>query len=253
MSGARDWADFKASDFAAVDADTTLAVLPVAAVEQHGPHLPLGTDTMIAEGMINHLKQICPDDLDLRLLPIQAIGKSNEHLWAAGTLTLTAETALRAWTEIGHSVARAGIRKLAVINSHGGNRDIVGVLARELRVEHGMIVFKGGWGHSMPEGMFGEREMRFGIHGGDYETSLMLAFRPDLVDMSKAEDFRSSGEETPLPPASYGWIASDLNPKGALGDATAATAEKGRVLVEHAIGETIEALRALKAMSLPKI
>ncbi|TMV38381.1 creatininase family protein, partial [Thioclava sp. BHET1] len=155
----------------------------------------------------------CPDDLNILILPVQAIGKSNEHIHAPGTLTLAAETALRAWTEIGLSVARAGIRKLAIINSHGGNLDLVSILARELRVRAGMLAVKCQWsGFGAPEGLYSAHERAYGIHGGDMETSLMLAFRPETVDMTQARDFRSSAEETlisPIGAVSYGWVSKD--------------------------------------------
>ncbi|MDD9976223.1 MAG: creatininase family protein, partial [Boseongicola sp.] len=214
MTRRLDWADFRTTEFEGLDPDKVIAVLPTAAIEQHGPHLPVGTDTMIAEGMLDELRRQCPDDLDIRILPVQAIGKSNEHLHAAGTLTLTAENALRIWKEIGLSVARAGVRKIAIVNSHGGNLDLISILSRELRVDAGMLAVKCQWGgFGAPEGLFSDRETQFGIHGGDRETSLMLHFRPDTVDMSKAVDFPSTAEEADIPPigpVSYGCIATDL-------------------------------------------
>ena len=254
MSGARDWADLRAPDFRNFDPMRTIAVLPTAAIEQHGPHLPVGTDTLIAQGMLDRLRATCPEDLDVRLLPIQAIGKSNEHLWAAGTLTLTAENALRVWTEIGLSVARAGIRKIVIANSHGGNLDLISILARELRVQADMLAIKCQWtAFGTPDGMYPDTERRFGIHGGDVETSLMLAFRPDTVDMSAAEDFRSTAEHTalqPIGPISYGWIASDLNPSGTVGNASAATAAKGHATADHQVAGFIELLREVAATPL---
>jgi creatinine amidohydrolase len=244
---ARDWAALRAPDFAGIDPARTIALLPTAAVEQHGPHLPVGTDTLIAEGMLDRLRAACPGDIDLRILPVQAVGKSNEHLWAAGTLTLTAETALAAWVQIGLSVARAGIRKLVVVNSHGGNLDLVSILSRELRVRAGMLAVKCQWtGFGVPEGMYPAREMAFGIHGGDMETSLMLAFRPDTVDMSAARDFTSSAEGGAIPPVgpiSYGWISSDLNPAGTVGNAAAATAAKGEATAAHQVAGLVALLR----------
>lgn len=234
---ARNWADLRMPEFDTLDPDRTIAVLPTAAIEQHGPHLPVGTDTLIAEGMLCAARAACPDDLDLVILPVQTVGKSNEHLWAAGTLTLTAETALRAWTEIGLSVARAGLKKLMIVNSHGGNLDLISILSRELRVQAGMLAVKTQWGSfGAPEGLFSAQENMFGIHGGDVETSLMLAFRPDTVDMTAAQDYRSTAEHTaisPIGPISYGWVASDLSDTGVVGEAHLATAEKGRILAEH--------------------
>ena len=245
-----DWSEYRTTEFPGIDPENVIAILPTAAIEQHGPHLPVGVDTMIAEGMLAEVRKQCPDDLDIRILPVQAVGKSNEHLHARGTLTLTAETALRAWREIGLSVARAGVRKIVIVNSHGGNLDLVSILSRELRVEAGMLAVKCQWGgFGTPEGMYSDREVSFGIHGGDRETSLMLHFRPETVDISKAVDFPSTAEESPLPPIgplSYGWVASDLNPDGTVGEAHLATAEKGKATAEHQARGFIEMLYTLR-------
>jgi creatinine amidohydrolase len=254
-----DWADYRAAEFDGIDAMRTIAVLPTAAIEQHGPHLPVGTDTMIAQGMLDEVRGQLPDDLDVRILPVQAVGKSNEHLFAAGTLTLTAATALAAWTEIGLSVARAGVRKLVVVNSHGGNLDLVSILSRELRVRAGMLCVKcqwGGFGH--PEGMFPEDERRYGIHGGDVETSLMLHFRPELVDMTLARDFTSLAAETdarfkllaPTGTHAFAWMARDLNEAGVVGNAAAASAEKGRAVAEHQARGFVALLSEVRAVPL---
>ena len=254
MSRRFDWAQYRTTEFADIDPEKVIAILPTAAIEQHGPHLPVGVDTMIAEGMLAELRRQCPDDLDIRILPVQAVGKSNEHLHARGTLTLTAETALRAWREIGLSVARAGVRKIVIVNSHGGNLDLISILARELRVEAGMLAVKCQWGNfGAPEGLFSDHEVAFGIHGGDRETSLMLDFHPDCVDMSQARDFRSTAESTPISPigpVSYGWVASDLNPDGTVGEAHLASAEKGRRTCEHQVRGFIDLLRVVKSTPL---
>ena len=184
----REWMDLRAPDVAGLDPMATIAVLPLAAVEQHGPHLPVGTDSLIARGMLDTVAGLCPADLDLLVLPVQAVGKSNEHLWAKGTLTLSAETALAAWLDIGLSVARAGLRKIILVNSHGGNTDLMSILARELRVRAGMLAVRCSWSAmGVPEGIYSERERTFGIHGGDYETSVMLHLRPDLVHRTAAQ------------------------------------------------------------------
>ncbi|RDC74991.1 creatininase family protein [Rhodovulum sp. 12E13] len=251
-----DWAEYRRTEFAGLDPERVIAVLPTAAIEQHGPHLPVGVDTMIAHGMLGEVRRVCPDDLDLRILPVQAVGKSNEHLDAAGTLTLDAPTALAAWTQIGLSVARAGVRKIVIVNSHGGNLDLVSILSRELRVRAGMLAVKCQWGaFGHPEGMYSERETTYGIHGGDVETSLMLHFRPHLVDMAAAADFRSAAEGaaiSPVGPISHGWMARDLNPEGTVGDAHLATAEKGAATCAHHVAGFVELLRKVRDMPLDR-
>jgi creatinine amidohydrolase len=251
-----DWAQYRAPEFALIDPAATIAILPTAAVEQHGPHLPVGVDMMIAEGMLAELRRQCPEDLDIRILPVQAVGKSNEHLHAAGTLTLSAQTALAAWVELGLSVARAGVRKIVIVNSHGGNLDLVSILSRELRVRAGMQAVKCQWSSfGQPEGIYPADELRFGIHGGDVETSIMLALHPDLVDMGEAQDFRSSAQDAPIPPVgpiSLGWIASDLNPAGTVGHAARATAEKGQATIRHQVAGLIMLLRDLRALPLDR-
>lgn len=254
MTRRLNWTDYRAPEWRAVDPMTTIAILPTAAVEQHGPHLPVGTDTIINEGLMDLLRQKCPDDLDLRILPTQAVGKSNEHLWAPGTLTLTAPTALAVWTEIGLSVARAGVRKLVILNSHGGNVDLISIVGRELRVRAGMYVVKLGWGaHGLPPGMYEPQETTYGIHGGDVETSLLLAFRPETVDMAQAQDFRSSAETSPISPIgpiSAAWIASDLNPHGVVGQAHLATAAKGHATADKMVADVIALLHKVAAAPL---
>ncbi|MEM9708152.1 MAG: creatininase family protein [Pseudomonadota bacterium] len=256
MSPAHDWAAHRAAAFDRIDPMETIAVLPTAAIEQHGPHLPLGTDTIIAEGMLAEVTRLCPPDLDIRILPIQTVGKSNEHLWAKGTLTLSAETALRAWVEIGLSVARAGIRKIVIANSHGGNLDLISILARELRVQAGMVAVKCQWGSfGHPEGLYSERELTYGIHGGDVETSMVLAFQPELVDMDAAEDFVSAAEGASIPPVgsiALAWIAKDLNPAGTVGEAALASAEKGRATATHQAAGFVDLLQTVRGLPLPE-
>lgn len=236
------WGDYRTTEYAAIDAEKTIAVLPVAAIEQHGPHLPVSTDAAIMQGMLETVIARLPAALDVRILPVQAVGKSNEHLFAKGTLTLPPSTLIEAWTELGLSVARAGVKKLVVVNSHGGNEEIMGIVTRELRVRESMLAVKSSWTRfGYPEGMYPDSESRYGIHGGDVETSLMLHFRPETVDMKKAKDFRSNVEKAEKAfgllrhtgTHAFAWVATDLNPHGVVGNAAAATAEKGRLTAEH--------------------
>jgi creatinine amidohydrolase len=253
------WTDFSAAEHGRVDPMRTIAVFPVAAVEQHGPHLPVGTDTIINQGHLDLLVERTPADMDLRILPVQAIGKSNEHIWSKGTISGTATHLIEHWTQIGLEVARTGIRKIVFVNSHGGNVSMLDIIARELRVRAAMLAVKAAWSHFWPRDIYSDIENRHGIHGGDSETSLLLHLRPELVDMSKAEDFRSVAENDeqqfkylrPTGMLSYAWIASDINPAGVAGEASRATADKGRATVEAAVTAFIELLREVERKELP--
>lgn len=253
------WGDFKAADFTGLDPEAAIAVIPVAAIEQHGPHLPVSTDLTIMEGMLAEVFARLSDDLDARFLPIQAVGKSDEHIHAPGTLSLPANILIDAWTDLGASIARAGIRKFVFVTSHGGNEEVMGIVSRELRVRFGALSVRSSWGRfGTPDGLYPAREIQLGIHGGDVETSLMLHFRPELVDMAKAQDFASSftraeGEFDLL--RSHGqhgfsWIASDLNPHGVVGNATIATAEKGRLTSAHQAEGFIRLLQDIRKAKL---
>jgi creatinine amidohydrolase len=254
------WTDFSAPEFDNIDPMRTIALLPIAAVEQHGPHLPVGTDMILNQGCLELLIERAPADLDIRILPIQQIGKSNEHVWAKGTVTHTAHTLIDAWFELAQSVSRAGVKKLVFINSHGGNEEIMGIVARELRVREQMLVVKSGWTRFQPpDGMLSDVEKRHGIHAGDLETSLMLAFHPELVHLDKLQDFRSVAARDeqqfkylrPTGTHAYAWIASDLNPAGAVGNALNASAERGRVFADAEVAGMLELLAEVEQFPLP--
>ncbi|MBV8840140.1 MAG: creatininase family protein, partial [Alphaproteobacteria bacterium] len=188
-------------------------------------------------------------------------GKSNEHIRSPGTITYTAETAQRVWTEIGESVARAGLRKMVIVTSHGGNVDTMRVVARELRVNCQMLVVTTGWRFGVPKGLFADQEAQHGIHAGDIETSLMLHFRPDLVRKDKVQNFvpssvRMENEFKFLRPTglhAHAWIAQDIHPDGAAGDASIATAEKGKQWAEFQAERFIELLRDIERFELSRL
>lgn len=256
------WNELTSPEFRDLNPDTTIAILPIASTEQHGPHLPVATDVAIARGMLDTLQKNLPEALDVLVLPVQEIGKANEHVYGPGTLSFSAEVLIQAWTSIGEKVAEAGLKKLIIVNSHGGNLDVMNIVAREMRVRYGLAVVATQWGRfGHPEGMISEEERMFGIHGGEVETSLMLNFRPELVKMEKAENFVSLAEwqkqntrhMQPTPPHTLAWIAHDLNPNGAVGNASIATVEKGIAIAEHQIAGFIELIEDLTGYPLDRL
>lgn len=245
MNRTRFWAELSARDFRSLDTARAIAVLPVAAIEQHGPHLPLDVDATLADGFIRRTAALLAPDSPVLFLPTQSIGKSDEHARFAGTLSLPAETLIAQWRAIGASVAAAGVRKLVFFNTHGGNVSTMDIVGRELRVAHDMVVFSTNWfSLGLPSGIGAadelRDELRFGVHGGELETSLMLALAPQRVEMALAERFESSRErharDFPLlgggTAARFSWMSQDLNPKGAIGNAADATAEKGESILD---------------------
>ena len=250
----RFWADLTTQDFARLlasgQAAHTIAVLPVAATEQHGPHLPLSVDTVLVDGVVAAALPQLADKLQVLVLPTQAVGLSPEHARFPGTLTLKAETIIRLWTDIGESVAAAGIKKLVLFNSHGGQVSVMDIVARDLRARLGLLVYSVSW-FNLPlldanwqdvNARFSADEHRFGIHAGEIETSMMLALDSAHVDMAQAQHFHSTSQDRAYAfailgngkSAKLGWQMQDYNPAGAVGNAAAATADKGRELVAAA-------------------
>jgi len=241
-SPCRDWTDIRWSEIAPVDAARLVAVLPLAATEQHGPHLPLGTDVMIAEAYLARTRELLADDAAVTFLPVQPVGISTEHIDYPGTLTLSTEAALKEWTAIGESVARAGLRKLVIITSHGGNSAAMMLVAQDLRAYHKLFVVTTSWSRlSGADQLFPADEVRYGIHGGAVETSIMLARYPEEVRKEAISDFPSSSIAlekqyrwlSTQRPAPFAWQAQDLHASGAVGNATLASAEKGERLLER--------------------
>ncbi|HSV33965.1 MAG TPA: creatininase family protein [Ramlibacter sp.] len=259
MTTPRFWADLTTRDFAGLDAAATVAVLPVAATEQHGPHLPLSVDQTLVDGVIaSALPHL---NAPVLFLPTQQVGYSPEHAKFPGTLTLSSTTVAATWIELGECVARAGLKKLLLLNSHGGQVSLMDIVARELRGRCKLIVYSCSW-WNLPlgdavNGLFSRDEHRFGVHAGEIETSMMLALRPQYVRMAQARNFKSSSQERAATypilgngaSAKLGWQMQDYNPQGAAGNAAAATAEKGRAVLDAA-GEQL-ALMLHELSSLP--
>jgi creatinine amidohydrolase len=250
-----DWLGLTTEEFSA----DRIAVLPVAAIEQHGPHLPVGVDSYIAEAYLARVRTQLPKDSRAVFLPVQTVGASDEHRAFRGTLTLSPETALRAFIEIGESVHRAGIRKLIIINSHGGNIALIDLAARQLRVRHNMLAVHTSWGRfGYPDGLFSEAEHTHGIHGGDIETSIMLAAYPHLVRGEKIANFKPVTYDMERDykylradfPVGFGWMTQDLHTSGAVGDASLATAEKGNAALDHGARAFVELLRDVEKFDL---
>jgi creatinine amidohydrolase len=255
------WSELNTRDFATLDPAHTVAVLPLGATEQHGPHLPLSVDTVLVDGVVNaalgHLAATDP----VLVLPSQTVGLSTEHTAFAGTLHLSPQTLIQLWCDIGASVARAGVKKLLLFNAHGGKVGLMDVVARELRAQHGLIVYSSSW-YNLPidagvMGQFSADEHRFGIHAGDIETSMMLALSPSSVKMAEAQNFASTSQDRAKhyavlgngKSAKLGWHMQDYNPQGAAGNASAATKAKGEALV-HSAGEQL-ALLLKEMVALP--
>ncbi len=239
----RHWWDLTTEEFSGLDKSRMLALLPVCAVEQHGPHLPVRVDAAINAGILARALQLIPADLPLLVLPAQNVGKSDEHLAFPGTLSINYETLGRVWFDLAESVHRAGCRKIIFFNSHGGQPQLLDIVCRDLRVRLGMLAVNCAW-YNVTEmaDLFDAQELRHGIHGGAVETSIMLHLHPDLVNMQRARNFVSRSIAVEAENAvlriegatAIGWQTQDLNPAGACGDPTRATAALGRELVERA-------------------
>lgn len=256
------WHELTSPEFAGLDPERTVAVLPVGAIEQHGPHLPVAVDTCLLEAILREGLARMPAGLPILVLPTSAVGKSDEHRDFPGTLTLSAETLAHVWTETGAAVRRAGVRKLLIFNSHGGQPQVAQIVARALRVEHGMLAVTANWfSWGLPDGLFDPAEIRHGIHGGAVETAMMLAVRPDLVDHVAMADFVpvTVADDLDFPrlralgAAGVGWQAQDLHREGVCGNAAAATAEAGQAVIEHAASCLVELVEELVRFPLERL
>lgn len=236
-----------------------IAVLPLGAHEGHGPHLPLETDTLIAEGIVSRLMAVLPAHLPVTILPAEPVGYSPEHLDVPGTRSLGYAEAVERWLGIAGDLKAKGIRKLVLLNAHGGNAPLMTIVATEARVHLDMLVVATAWTRfGQPEGWITPEDKALDIHGGDIETSVMLALHPERVRMDRAERFGSRQAEfaarfahlRAYGPHAFGWKMSDLNPKGVAGNAAAATAQRGEVLLAHAVRGLLALLEDVAAFDV---
>jgi creatinine amidohydrolase len=253
------WTELRAPEFAALSPET-IAVLPVGSAEQHGPHLPLNTDFVVADSLARDVASGPGRDLGLVLLPSLAVSKSNEHAWSPGTLWLSAATLLTVLDEIARCVATTPVRKLVFLNGHGGNSALLQVASRDIRLAHGLATFvmhpavPPDQGGSSGRAGAGPDELGLGIHAGIEETSVMLHLRPDLVrlelgqrsvpeHLTEFERVRFGG------PVSFGWLSDDFGTDGTIGDPTLASAEHGKVLYGEMLATAGEALGEIASFS----
>ena len=253
----RAWQTMTTIEVDTLAAKDPVIVLPIAAIEQHGPHLPLSTDLEIGLGVLAEAFRQLDSEAPIWTLPTQTIGTSIEHLGFAGTLSLDSELLVETIVQLGAGVARSGVRRLVISNSHGGNVPAMDTACLRLREEHALLVVKASYflfAHPDNTGL-PEFEWRHGLHGGAVETAMVLHLCPALVRTEALKQFPSLGQELthtmrhvgPEHEASFAWLARDLNPEGVTGNAALANARLGESLVGHyghILAEVIQDTRA---------
>lgn len=256
------WWDHTAKDFSEFEMEKFVAILPIAAVEQHGPHLPVRVDAAINAGVVARTVELMDDDLPVLVLPMMPVGKSVEHTAYPGTLTFNYDTLAKMWFELGESVNRAGCRKIIFVNSHGGQPQVMDIVCRELRIKLDMFAVSA-WASAGADfsDLFSTHEMKHGIHGGEAETSVMLHLHRELIDMQYAEDFvpvsveleAAGGLLMPEGRIGYGWQTQDVQPSGACGNAAAGDAERGRLYVERSATNLLKLIKEVLDFPLDRI
>jgi len=251
MSFSRSLGELRAPQIAQALTESAIVVQPLGAIEQHGPHLPLNTDLVVAEAVATAALERVGEEVNAWLLPSLAFTKSNEHAWSPGTIWLSAETLLAVLDDIGRCVAATNANRLVFLNGHGGNSSLVSMANRELRLKHGLRTFLTHPGVPADQGgVSPANELGMGVHGRTDETALMLYLRPHLVDMSKAvrrvpEKLANNKHVKFGGSVSFGWLSNDFNSEGFIGDPTVANPKLGKVLFEGAVENFCSALREI--------
>jgi creatinine amidohydrolase len=245
-NGSKYWSDLSTRDFEQCAIEDYLIVMPIGAMEQHGPHLPLSVDCLIVQEIVRLALNLLQKDTPVLVLPTQKVGLSTEHQSFKGTLTHSPELVIKTWMELGDCLARTGVKKLLLFNAHGGHQGLIDIVARELRAKHNILVYSSSW-YQLPiekgvEELFDPEEHRFGIHAGAIETSMVMAMHPELVNRAAFQNFGSTAKERskkyPIlgnsKSAKFGWMIEDYNESGAVGDLSQASAAKGQALLDNA-------------------
>lgn len=257
------WQSLTSTEAGALEDQDPVAILPLAATEQHGPHLPLSTDLDIGLGLLAAAFKALPDDFPAWVLPAQAVGCSREHAAFPGTLTTEPESLVGLIEDAGDALAACGVGRLVLFNSHGGNKHALDVAGLRIREEHSMLVVKASWFRfPRPEGLdLPEDEWKHGLHGGAVETAMMMHLRPELVRTKEIKNARSLGHDLQGKMsqvgaegvASFSWLADDLNSSGVVGDATRASAQMGKKLVEHYGSVLADVIKDARAFPLDRL
>jgi creatinine amidohydrolase len=256
---ARNFAYLNWKQVDALPRDSTLLILPTAAIEQHGHHLPLATDTLINNLLLGHALEKLPPSLSVYALPPVHYGKSNEHIGFPGTLSVTASTFMAVLHDLGSSVASAGFQRLVLYNTHGGNTALIDVMTRDLRAEFKLRTFALHGSAGAKFESLSPQERAYGFHAGEVETALLLASVPELVDCSAYTSNYIADAAQPellLPenaPATFAWVTRDLASSGVMGDPRPATAENGALWLDQAAARLAAALEAMLRFPNPLV
>ncbi|MNI39350.1 Creatinine amidohydrolase [compost metagenome] len=259
-----EWARLTTKEIEAIDKENALVVVPIGATEQHGAHLPVGTDSLILGRLLEELaNKVSFPDYKVLLTPLLPVGKSNEHMDFSGTLSFSTMTLYHMIDDLVKAIGSHGFGKILLMNSHGGNTDLLNVLSRDLRIKHNVEVFVFDWWFtSFWKEILSQVQQsgNYGVfHACELETSLMLYFCPELVDMSKAvdefpDDQLTDNEHVSIKgPIVPGWKTQDVSLHGVIGAPTLASAEKGRLFVEFAVQKLKEMLQEVIETNYTKL